>query len=93
MDKLNKILDQIITPDIDQVIQSQELVGCRLSGGIDSAFMTFLLMSKYPNKKLLPITMYNKLRPAAMDAVENVVNALRILNPENLPLSQSTQWL
>ena len=88
MDKLNKILDQIITPDIDQVIQSQELVGCRLSGGIDSAFMTFLLMSKYPNKKLLPITMYNKLRPAAMDAVENVVNALRILNPESTLLEQ-----
>jgi len=88
MDKLKKIIDQIITPDIDEVIQSQELVGCRLSGGIDSAFMTFLLMSKYPNKKLLPITMYNKLRPAAMDAVENVVNALRILNPESTLLEQ-----
>jgi hypothetical protein len=40
-------------------------------------------MSKYPNKKILPITMYNKLRPAAMDAVDNVLNALRILKPEN----------
>ena len=85
---MDRIIDKIITPDIDQVIQSQELIGCRLSGGIDSAFMTFLLMRKYPNKKLLPITMFNKLRPAAMDAVSNVLTALRILKPENenLPL-------
>ena len=89
---MDRIVDKIITPDIDQVIQSQELIGCRLSGGIDSAFMTFLLMSKYPNKKLLPITMFNKLRPAAMDAVLNVENKLRELNPNSTLLESEVSF-
>ena len=81
--KLDKILEQVFTPDIDEIISKQDIIGMRLSGGIDSAFLCFLTMSKYPNKKILPITMYNRLRPAAMDAVDNVLNALRILKPEN----------
>ena len=83
IDKLNKILDQVFTPDIDEIISKQDIIGMRLSGGIDSAFLCFLTMSKYPDKKILPITLYNKLRPAAMDAVDNVLTALRILKPEN----------
>ena len=83
IEKLNKILDKVFTPDIDKIISEQDIIGMRLSGGIDSAFLCFLTMSKYPNKKILPITLYNKLRPAAMDAVDNVLNALRILKPDN----------
>ena len=47
IDKLNKIIDQVITPEMDEIIQTQELIGMRISGGIDSAFMTFLMMSRY----------------------------------------------
>jgi len=85
--KLNKILDEVFTPDIDEIISKQDIIGIRLSGGIDSAFMTYLFMSRYPNKKILPITMYNKLRPAAIDSVKKVVNALRILNPNSTLLN------
>src|SRR6056300_1405636 len=87
--KLNKILDEVFTPDIDEIISKQDIIGIRLSGGIDSAFMTFLTMIKYSDKKILPITMYNKLRPAAIDAVSNVINALKILIPENNNILQS----
>ena len=45
--------------------------------------MTYLMMSAYPNKKLLPVTMFNKLRPAAMDAVLNVESKLRELLPDS----------
>ena len=83
IEKLNKVIDLVITPEMDEIIQAQELIGMRISGGIDSAFMTYLMMSRYPNKKLLPVTMFNKLRPAAMDAVLNVESKLRELNPDS----------
>jgi len=80
---IEKVVNQVITPEMDEIIQKQELIGMRISGGIDSAFMTYLMMSKYPNKKLLPVTMFNKLRPAAMDAVLNVERKLRELLPDS----------
>ena len=80
---IEKVVNQVITPEMDEIIQKQELIGMRISGGIDSAFMTYLMMSKYPNKKLLPVTMFNKLRPAAMDAVLNVESKLRELLPDS----------
>ena len=89
IEKLNKILDKVFTPDIDKIISEQDIIGMRLSGGIDSAFLCFLTMSKYPNKKILPITLFNQLRPAAMDVVDNVLNALSILKPENENLLHS----
>ena len=55
IEKLNKVIDLVITPEMDEIIQAQELIGMRISGGIDSAFMTYLMMSRYPNKKLLPV--------------------------------------
>ena len=83
--KLNKIIDDIFPPneDLDKIISAQDIIGMRLSGGIDSAFLMFLIMNKWPNKKILPITMFNRLRPAAMDSVSNVMSALKILKPEN----------
>ena len=83
IEKLNKVIDQVITPEMDEIIQKQELIGMRISAGIDSAFMTYLMMSRYPNKKLLPVTMFNKLRPAAMDAALNVESKLRELLPNS----------
>ena len=80
---IEKVINQVITPEMDEIIQKQELIGMRISGGIDSAFMTYLMMSRYPNKKLLPVTMFNKLRPAAMDAVLNVESKLRELLPDS----------
>ena len=80
---IEKVINQVITPEMDEIIQKQELIGMRISGGIDSAFMTYLMMSAYPNKKLLPVTMFNKLRPAAMDAVLNVESKLRELLPDS----------
>ena len=80
---IEEVINQVITPEMDEIIQKQELIGMRISGGIDSAFMTYLMMSAYPNKKLLPVTMFNKLRPAAMDAVLNVESKLRELLPDS----------
>ena len=80
---IEEVINQVITPEMDEIIQKQELIGMRISGGIDSAFMTYLMMSRYPNKKLLPVTMFNKLRPAAMDAVLNVESKLRELLPDS----------
>jgi len=89
---IDKVIDQVITPEMDEIIQKQELIGMRISGGIDSAFMTFLMMSRYPNKKLLPVTMFNKLRPAAMDAVLNVESKLRELNPDSTLLESEVSF-
>ena len=83
IEKLNKVIDQVITPEMDEIIQKQELIGMRISAGIDSAFMTYLMMARYPNKKLLPVTMFNKQRPAAMDAALNVESKLRELLPNS----------
>ena len=83
IEKLNKVIDKVITPEMDEIIQKQELIGMRISAGIDSAFMTYLMMSRYPNKKLLPVTMFNKQRPAAMDAALNVESKLRELLPNS----------
>ena len=80
---INEILEEIFTKDIDKIISKQELIGIRLSGGIDSAFMCYLTMQKYPHIKLLPITMYNKLKPAAQKSVARVLNTLKILNPNS----------
>jgi len=92
IEKLNKVIDQVITPEMDEIIQKQELIGMRISAGIDSAFMTYLMMSRYPNKKLLPVTMFNKLRPAAMDAVLNVESKLRELNPDSTLLESEVSF-
>ena len=86
---VNEILEEVFTKDIDKIISEQELIGIRLSGGIDSAIMCYLTMKKYPHIKLLPITMYNKLRPAAIKSVGRVLNALKILNPNAKLLDNS----
>jgi len=84
MNKLNEILDEVFPLDIIEIINEQEYLGMRLSGGIDSAFLCYLTMAKFPNKKIIPITMYNKIRPAAVDSVNRVIDVLQILNPDSI---------
>ena len=88
--KVNEIIGIIFTKDIDDIIKNEEYIGIRLSGGIDSAFMTFLTMRKYQNKKLIPITIYNKLRPDARIPVKKVRECLRTLNPDSILLDPVT---
>lgn len=49
---INEILEEIFTKDIDKIISKQELIGIRLSGGIDSAFMCYLTMQKISSHKI-----------------------------------------
>ena len=43
MNKLiDEILDEVFPADITEIINEQEYLGMRLSGGIDSAFLCFL---------------------------------------------------
>ena len=85
MNKLmDEILNEVFPTDITEIINQQEYLGMRLSGGIDSAFLCFLTMTKFPNKKIIPITMYNKIRPAAVNSVNRVKEVLQILNPDNI---------
>ena len=65
---MKKIIDEVFTNDVTQAINQQEYIGMRLSGGIDSALLCFLIMTKFPDKKVMPITMYNKIRPAAANS-------------------------
>jgi hypothetical protein len=84
MNKLNEILNEVFPPDVVEIANQQEYLGMRLSGGIDSAFLCYLTMAKFPNKKIIPITMYNKIRPGAVDSVNRVIDVLQILNPDSI---------
>ena len=85
---IDEILDEVFPADITEIINEQEYLGMRLSGGIDSAFLCFLLMTKFPDKKILPTTMYNKIRPNAVDSVNRVKEVLKILNPDSILMEQ-----
>ena len=85
---IDEILDEVFPTDITEIINQQEYLGIRLSGGIDSAFLCFLTMTKFPNKKIIPITMYNKIRPAAIHSVNRVKEVLQILNPDSILMNQ-----
>ncbi len=81
---MKKIIDEVFTNDVTQAINQQEYIGMRLSGGIDSALLCFLIMTKFPDKKVMPITMYNKIRPAAANSVNKVREVLKKLNPNSI---------
>ena len=81
---MDEILDEIFPQHISEIINQQEYLGMRLSGGIDSAFLCYLTMTKFPNKQIIPITMYNKMRPNAVDSVNKVIDVLQILNPDSV---------
>jgi len=79
-----KIKDIELFPDeVMTLIDSQEFIGIRLSGGSDSALLCHIVLKYFPHIELLPIIMFNRLRPAAEQSVKNVLNALNALNPNN----------
>jgi tRNA(Ile)-lysidine synthase TilS/MesJ len=79
--KINNI--ELFTDDVMEIINKQEYIGIRISGGIDSAILCHIVLKYFPHVKLLPITFYNKLRPIAESSVDNVLRVLNELNPGN----------
>jgi hypothetical protein len=49
-------------------------------------------MTKFPNKKIVPITMYNKIRPSAVNSVNRVREVLQILNPNSTLMEPEIGW-
>ena len=80
--KLKVILGQVFNSVIRRKLDKEEMIGIRLSGGIDSAFMCYLTMTQYPDKKIKPVTMYNKIRPDAVVSVNRVMEKLQELRPD-----------
>lgn len=79
-----KIKDVELFPDeVLAIIEQQEFIGIRLSGGADSATLCHIVLKYLPHVKILPITFYNVLRPNARNSVENVLNVLKSLNPNH----------
>jgi len=74
---------ELFTDDVMDIINQQEYIGIRLSGGIDSAILCYVVLKYFPHIKLVPITFYNKLRPIAESSVANVLRVLNDLNPNN----------
>lgn len=70
------------------LINQQPYIGIRLSGGIDSAVLCYIVLKYFPHIKILPITFYNKLRPNAVNSVNNVLSTLKELNPGNKLMPQ-----
>jgi tRNA(Ile)-lysidine synthase TilS/MesJ len=84
-----KIKDvELFTDDILDIINQQEFIGIRLSGGIDSATLCHIVLHYFPHIKILPITFYNALRPGAVKSVENVLRILKELNPNHQIMKQ-----
>ena len=78
----------MFTDDVMEIINKQEYVGIRISGGIDSAILCHIVLKYFPHINLLPITFYNKLRPIAQSSVDNVLRVLNELNPGNRLMQQ-----
>ncbi len=89
---LEEVLNIVFDEEITKIISNQEYIGMRLSGGIDSAFLCYLTMTKFPKKKIIPITMYNKIRPAAENSVNKVLEVLKKLNPNSTLVEQEIGW-
>jgi len=79
-----KIKDYELFPDeVLNIINQQEFIGIRISGGIDSATLCYIVFKYFPHVKLLPITLYNVLRPNARQSVHNVMTFLKNEFPDN----------
>ena len=74
---------EMFTDDVMEIINKQEFIGLRLSGGIDSATLCYITMKYFPHLKIVPITLFNKMRPRAAISVEKVISQLKILNPNS----------
>lgn len=74
---------ELFTDDILDIINTQEYIGIRMSGGIDSSILCHIILRYLPDVSVMPIVFYNKLRPAAINSVNNVFRVLNELNPNN----------
>jgi len=74
---------ELFPNNVMAIIAQQEYIGIRLSGGIDSAILCHIVLKHFPQVKLIPITFYNVLRPAAENSVNNVLRILLELNPNS----------
>jgi tRNA(Ile)-lysidine synthase TilS/MesJ len=87
-----KIFDiEIFNQNVIDIIDQQEFIGIRLSGGIDSATLCHIVLKYFPHVKILPITFYNVLRPNAIVSVENVLRRLKELNPNHNIIGHETR--
>lgn len=78
----------IFPEDILKIVKQQEFIGIRLSGGIDSAILCYIILKFFPDISLLPITFFNVRRPNARHSVDNVLKILKELNPNNKLMTQ-----
>lgn len=92
MTYLDEVIDDIFSGEVDNRLANEEYIGVRLSGGIDSAFLCYLTMTKYSDKKIVPLTMYNRCRPGAKVKVDKLLKILKDLNPNTTFLEQEVGW-
>lgn len=83
---------EIFPEPILDIVNKQEFLGIRLSGGIDSAILCYTVLKFFPEVKLIPITFYNHLRPNAKKSVDNVLHAINNLVPNNNLLPQEISY-
>jgi tRNA(Ile)-lysidine synthase TilS/MesJ len=72
---------ELFPEEVVNIMNEQEFIGIRLSGGIDSATLCHIVLTYFPHVKILPITFYNVLRPNALNSVNKVLSVLKELNP------------
>jgi tRNA(Ile)-lysidine synthase TilS/MesJ len=79
-----KIRDiELFGDEVMKVINEQEYIGIRMSGGIDSAILCAVVLRFFPHIKLLPISLFNEIRPGARQSVANLLEKLKELYPDN----------
>lgn len=79
-----KIVDiELFDDEIMKIINDQEYIGIRISGGVDSAILCAIVLKFFPHVKLLPITFFNHIRPGARQSVTNILEKLKELYPNN----------
>ena len=76
---------------IKELIEKQELIGIRLSGGTDSAVLLLTVLETFPKAKILLITLYNVLRPNALLAIKNIVDYANKKFPDRI-VGHETQY-
>lgn len=83
MHDVSNIIKNLVPQDVLDLIKKQKYIGLRLSGGSDSAMLCYIFLRYFPEVKIVPITFYNKLRPCAEISVQNILNKLKEMFPDN----------
>jgi tRNA(Ile)-lysidine synthase TilS/MesJ len=85
----NLSIESVFESQIASVLNTQDTIAIRLSGGSDSALLAYLILTKFPRIKILPVTFYNFLRPSAKYSVAKILKFLNELAPQRI-LNQET---